>query len=70
MGIIEDDEYLKTKRQFDEIFNVLFEKERQLHINFNKAKQSEKEKCVEQIKTFNLLVTEELKKIIEKIDAP
>lgn len=68
MKIIENKEYLETKREYDKALNELFEKEKALHVKFNKAEEKEKQVFLETIKKFNLEVAEEIKKITEKIN--
>lgn len=68
MKIIENKEYLETKREYDKALNELFEKEKALHVKFNKAEEKEKQVFLETIKKFNLEMAEEIKKITEKIN--
>ena len=69
MKIIDNQEYLNTKREYDKALNELFEKERELHIKFNKVEAKEKEIILENIKKFNLETAKEIKKITEKMNA-
>lgn len=68
MKIIENKEYLETKREYDKALNELFEKEQALHVKFNKAEEKEKQFFLETIKKFNLEMAAEIKKITEKIN--
>ena len=68
MKIIENKEYLETKREYDKALNELFEKEQTLHVKFNKAEEKEKQFFLETIKKFNLEMAAEIKKITEKIN--
>lgn len=68
MKIIENKEYLETKREYDKALNELFEKEKTLHAKFNKAEEKEKQVFLETIKKFNLEMAEEIKKITKKIN--
>lgn len=68
MKIIENKEYLETKREYDKALNELFEKERVLHVKFNKAEEKEKQVFLETIKKFNLEMAAEIKKITKKIN--
>ncbi len=68
MKIIENKEYLETKREYDKALNELFEKEKTLHVKFNKAEEKEKKVFLETIKKFNLEMAEEIKKITKKIN--
>ena len=69
MKIIDNQEYLNTKREYDKALNELFEKEKELHIKFNKVEAKEKEIVLENIKKFNLETAKEIKKITEKMNA-
>ena len=68
MKIIENKEYLETKREYDKALNELFEKEKALHVKFNKAEEKEKKVFLETIKKFNLEMAAKIKKITEKIN--
>ena len=68
MKIIDNQEYLNTKREYDKALNELFEKEKELHIKFNKVEAKEKEIILENIKKFNLETAKEIKKITEKMN--
>lgn len=68
MKIIDNKEYLDTKREYDEALNELFKKEHELHVKFNKMEEKGKKNILESIKKFNLETAKEIKKITEKMN--